>query len=179
MVDKIALEEHFAVEETLMDSAGFVPEDHWSELKSRILDIHDGCLRLMDAHNIERMILSLNPPAVQAVANRERAAELARRANDALGAEITRRPNRFSGFAAGGLISYGADYAEQVRQAAGYIDRILKGAKPTDLPIQLPINYEMAINLKTATSLGLNIPPTLTRRRRPGNRMMMRFCCGA
>jgi putative tryptophan/tyrosine transport system substrate-binding protein len=62
---------------------------------------------------------------------------------------------------AGGLISYGADYAEQVRQAAGYIDRILKGAKPTDPPIQLPINYEVAINLKTATSLGLNIPPTL------------------
>jgi hypothetical protein len=59
MVDKIALEEHFAVEETLMDSAGFVPEDHWSELKSRILDIHDRRLRLMDAHNIERMILSL------------------------------------------------------------------------------------------------------------------------
>jgi putative tryptophan/tyrosine transport system substrate-binding protein len=65
---------------------------------------------------------------------------------------------------AGGLISYGADYAEQVRQAAGYMDRILKGAKPTDLPIQLPINYEMAINLKTATSLGLNIPPTLIAR---------------
>ena len=64
----------------------------------------------------------------------------------------------------GGLISYGADFAAEVRQAAGYIDRILKGAKPADLPIQLPINYEMAINLKTATSLGLNIPPTLLAR---------------
>jgi putative tryptophan/tyrosine transport system substrate-binding protein len=64
----------------------------------------------------------------------------------------------------GGLISYSADFAEEVRQAAGYIDRILKGAKPADLPIQLPINYEMAINLKTATSLGLNIPPTLLAR---------------
>ena len=64
----------------------------------------------------------------------------------------------------GGLISYGADFAEEVRQAAGYIDRILKGAKPADLPIQLPINYDMAINLKTATSLGLNIPPTLLAR---------------
>ena len=64
----------------------------------------------------------------------------------------------------GGLISYGADFAAEVRQAADYIDRILKGAKPADLPIQLPINYEMTINLKTATSLGLNIPPTLLAR---------------
>jgi ABC-type uncharacterized transport system substrate-binding protein len=64
----------------------------------------------------------------------------------------------------GGLISYSADFGEEVRQAAGYIDRILKGAKPADLPIQLPINYEMAINLKTAISLGLNIPPTLLAR---------------
>jgi putative tryptophan/tyrosine transport system substrate-binding protein len=64
----------------------------------------------------------------------------------------------------GGLISYSAGFAEEVRQAAGYIDRILKGAKPTDLPIQLPISYEMAINLKTATSLGLSIPPTLLAR---------------
>jgi putative tryptophan/tyrosine transport system substrate-binding protein len=64
----------------------------------------------------------------------------------------------------GGLIGYGPDYAEEFRQAAGYIDRILKGAKPTDLPIQLPLRYEMVINLKTATSLGLNIPPTLLAR---------------
>jgi putative tryptophan/tyrosine transport system substrate-binding protein len=64
----------------------------------------------------------------------------------------------------GGLISYGADFADEVRQAAGYIDRILKGAKPADLPIQLPINYEMAINLKTARSLGLSVPPTLLAR---------------
>ncbi len=64
----------------------------------------------------------------------------------------------------GGLISYGADFAEEVRQAAGYIDRILKGAKPVDLPIQEPINYDMAINLKTATSLGLDIAPTLLAR---------------
>jgi putative tryptophan/tyrosine transport system substrate-binding protein len=64
----------------------------------------------------------------------------------------------------GGLISYSANFAEEVRLAAGYVDRILKGAKPPDLPIQLPINYEMAINLKTAASLGLNIPPTLLAR---------------
>jgi putative tryptophan/tyrosine transport system substrate-binding protein len=61
----------------------------------------------------------------------------------------------------GGLIAYSADFAEELRQAAGYIDRILKGAKLADLPIQQPIKYELAINLKTAKSLGLNIPPSL------------------
>jgi putative tryptophan/tyrosine transport system substrate-binding protein len=58
----------------------------------------------------------------------------------------------------GGLISYGADFSEELRQAAGYIDRILKGGKVTDLPIQQPIKYELVINLKTAKSLGLNVP---------------------
>jgi 2,3-dihydroxybenzoate decarboxylase len=97
---KIALEEHFAIEETLMDSSGFVPEDHWSELKGRLLDIQERRLRQMDEFGIERMILSLNAPAIQAIANGQRATELARRANDALAAEIAKRPGRFSGFAA-------------------------------------------------------------------------------
>jgi gamma-resorcylate decarboxylase len=97
---KIALEEHFAIDETLMDSAGFVPEDHWPELRSRLLDIQDKRLRLMDAYGIERMILSLNAPAVQAIPDARRAHDIARRANDALAAEIARRPDRFSGFAA-------------------------------------------------------------------------------
>ena len=61
----------------------------------------------------------------------------------------------------GGLISYGADLTEQFRQAAGYIDRILKGTNPGDLPIQQPIKYELVINLKTAKSLGLNVPNKL------------------
>jgi gamma-resorcylate decarboxylase len=97
---KIALEEHFAIEETLMDSAGFVPEDHWAELKSRLLDIQDRRLRLMDECGVERMILSLNAPTIQAIADTRRANELAKRANDALAAEIAKRPDRFSGFAA-------------------------------------------------------------------------------
>jgi putative ABC transport system substrate-binding protein len=63
--------------------------------------------------------------------------------------------------AEGGLISYGIDQAEPFRLAAGYVDRILKGAKPADLPVQAPTKYETAINLKTAKALGLDVPPTL------------------
>jgi len=66
--------------------------------------------------------------------------------------------------AAGGLLSYGPDFVDQFRLAAGYVDRILKGEKPADLPVQAPTKYELIVNLKTAKALGLNLPPTLVDR---------------
>jgi putative ABC transport system substrate-binding protein len=71
--------------------------------------------------------------------------------------------DRFSA-ANGGLISYGPDFADQFRRAAGYVDRILKGEKPSELPVQAPTKYELVVNLKTAKALGLTIPQSVLTR---------------
>ena len=129
MQGKIALEEHFAIPETLMDSAGFVPPSYWKELEHRLLDIQDTRLKEMDKHGIETMILSLNAPAVQAITDRKRAIEIARRANDVLAEECTKRPDRFRAFAALPLQDPDAAAAELNRCVTdlGFVGALING----------------------------------------------------
>jgi len=100
MQGKIALEEHFAIPETLDDSRGFFPDRVWQEVRNRNLDIHDRRLHEMDANGIEMMLLSLNAPAVQAIPDKARADDIARKANDYLAEQVRKRPGRFQGLAA-------------------------------------------------------------------------------
>ena len=100
MQGKIALEEHFALEETLGDSQPFAPVEDWPELKHRLLDIHERRLHEMDKGGVELMLLSLNAPAVQAIADLGKAEDMARRANDFLAEQVARRPDRFQALAA-------------------------------------------------------------------------------
>jgi gamma-resorcylate decarboxylase len=100
MKGKIGLEEHFAIPETLGDSKGFLADATWPELQGRLMDIHERRIAEMDRHGMEMMVLSLNAPAVQAIADPKRAVNVARRANDFLAEQVTKRPGRFQGLAA-------------------------------------------------------------------------------
>jgi 2,3-dihydroxybenzoate decarboxylase len=99
MQGKIAVEEHFAIPETTGSSARYA-SSYWSGLPGKLLDIHDVRLKEMDATGIEIAILSLNSNAVQGIPERQRAADIARKANDVLAAEVARRPDRFAALAA-------------------------------------------------------------------------------
>ncbi len=100
MEGKIALEEHFAIGETLGDSSGYLPDQLWPELSRRLTDIGEMRLAEMDRHGLAMMILSLNMPAIQAIPEAKGADAAARRANDHLADKIARHPDRFAGLAA-------------------------------------------------------------------------------
>jgi putative ABC transport system substrate-binding protein len=83
-------------------------------------------------------------------------------ARSRLAARLAAKPRSAPLFpASGGLISSGPDVIDQFRRAAGYVDRILKGEKPADMPVQAATRYELAVNLKTAKALGLAVPPSI------------------
>jgi 2,3-dihydroxybenzoate decarboxylase len=136
MKGKIGLEEHFAMEDTLGDSRGFVPDAIWNDLRTRLLDFQDKRLAEMDRHGVETMILSLNAPAVQKIDNVQKAAEVARRANDLLATQMAKRPDRFAGFAA--LAMQDPDLAarelERCVKDLGFKGALVNGYSQVDSP---------------------------------------------
>jgi 2,3-dihydroxybenzoate decarboxylase len=113
---KIALEEHFAVPDTLGSVAGVIGETEWAaDVRRRLVDTQDMRLAEMDRHGIERSILGLNAPAIQGILEPKRAIDVARRANDTLAAEVAKRQDRLSGFAALPMQDAGAAATELAR----------------------------------------------------------------
>ena len=92
----------------------------------------------------------------------------------ALGARLPTMLGEKGYVESGGLMSYGPNFPDLYRRAADYVDKILRGAKPADIPVEQPTKFELVINLKTAKALGLTMPPIAARPRRRGDRMMMR-----
>ena len=136
MQGKIGLEEHFAIPETLQDSAGFVPAQDWVELSARLLDIQERRLREMDAHGMEMMLLSLNAPAVQAIPDRKRAIEVAKKANDYLAEQVAKNPKRFQAFAALPMQDPDAaarEYERCIKQL-GFVGALVNGFSQVDDP---------------------------------------------
>lgn len=134
MQGKIALEEHFAIEDTLMESKAFLPDSIWGELSSRLMDMDGQRLEEMDKHGIEMMILSLNAPTIQAMPDRKKANDIARKANDTLAEWCQRYPKRFKGFAALPLQDVDMACAEMERCAKelGFVGALANGFSQID-----------------------------------------------
>src|SRR5438552_7299315 len=143
MQGKVTLEDHFAIEDTLGDSQPFGTHV-WPELRHRLLDFQDQRLRLMDASGVEIMIASLNAPAIQAIRDANQAAQVARRANDALAAEIAKRPDRFVGVAA--LPMQEAQLATQELERCikdlGFKGALVNGYSQTSQPVRV-LHYDL------------------------------------
>ena len=124
-------------------------------IEARALEEFQSAFARLTAQGVGGVVLLADPSLIE---HRMRIAELAW--NAGLPTAFQRRES----VDAGGLLAYGASNNEQFRQAAFYVDRILKGAKPGELPVQQPTKFELVINLKTAKTLGLEVPPTLLAR---------------
>jgi ABC-type uncharacterized transport system substrate-binding protein len=141
---------------------------------ARSLDVEVSAINVREPHEIERSVAALaRSPNGGLIVTQTASGTVYR---DLIIAVAARQKlpavygNRYA-VTAGGLILYGPDVVNQFRQAGGYVDRILKGEKPSELPVQAPVKFELVINLKAATGLGLTVPPTTPWARRQGNRI--------
>ena len=134
MQGKIALEEHYAIEDTLQDSNGYLPPETWEELSGRLMDIEGRRIDEMDQNGVEMMILSLNAPAVQAIYDRDRANEIAKKSNDMLAEWVQRNPGRFRGFAALPMQDVDMACAEMERcvKELGFVGALVNGFSQVD-----------------------------------------------
>lgn len=138
-----------------------------TEAGARILGIALDLIEILDEAKIEQAfatIASRGHQALIVLPTAISARHAARIAGLALMARLAAVGDGRQFAEAGGLLAYGSDYADQMRRAAIYVDKILKGASPADLPVEQPTRFELVINLKTAVALGLTIPPALLAR---------------
>jgi putative tryptophan/tyrosine transport system substrate-binding protein len=130
------------------------------------LQVEVNAVIVRDAGQVERVIAAFTGSATGLIVTGSAAAAVRHDAIIALAAryKLPAVYTQRSDATAGGLLFYGPDRVDQFRRAAGYVDRILKGERPSDLPVQAPTKYELVINLKTARALGLDVPPMLLAR---------------
>jgi putative ABC transport system substrate-binding protein len=153
----------------LRDSALTAGVGQWSALQTAApsFGVEVVPISLNDAHELERAIAKFAGSANGGMIVTSSGLSIKYRDTIVTQAAKQKLPTVYYGrgfVSVGGLISYGSDRVEQFRSAANYVDRILRGAKPADLPVQSPTRYQLVINLKTAKALGLIVPPSLLAR---------------